>query len=54
MRPSIASLATGIQLAFEAERGISEANIDWVQQYEADYVWDTHWMPFFKEYYGTD
>jgi len=25
-----------------------------VQQYEADYVWDTHWMPFFKEYYGTD
>jgi hypothetical protein len=54
MRPSLASLASGIQLAFEAERGISEANIEWVQQYEADYVWDTHWMPFFKEYYGTD
>jgi hypothetical protein len=52
MRPSLSSMVQALELAFQQPREISQANMDFVQQFEVEHVWNTHWMPFFTEFYS--
>jgi hypothetical protein len=45
-------MVQALELAFEQPRGISQPNIDFAQQFEVEHVWDTHWMPFFMDFYS--
>ena len=50
--PSIPSLYEALKLAYDAPRGISHDNIQFARQFEVEHVWDTYWMPFFKEFFA--
>ena len=52
MRPTLSSMVQALELAYEQPRGISQPNIDFAQQFEVEHVWDTHWMPFFTDFYS--
>lgn len=53
VRPNIESTAKALALAYEQPRELSTENMKFVKQFEVEHVWDTHWMPFWKEYFGV-
>jgi len=52
MRPTLSSMVQALELAYKQPRELSQANMDFVKQFEVEHVWDTHWMPFFRDYFG--
>ena len=50
--PSIGSIVSALQQAYEAERGFSTVARKFALQFDVDTVWDEYWMPFLKDYFA--
>ena len=47
--PSINGITNALNAAYEGERGRSQKAIDFAKQFDADLIWETKWLPFFRE-----
>jgi glycosyltransferase involved in cell wall biosynthesis len=47
--PSVNGITNALNASYEAERGRSQKSIDFAKQFDADLIWDTKWVPFWKE-----
>lgn len=43
--PSVPSIVNALEQAYQAERGPSQASIDFASNFDVDLVWDKHWVP---------
>jgi glycosyltransferase involved in cell wall biosynthesis len=46
--PNVGEIVNALNQAFERGRGRSEKAIEFAKQYEANYVYETHWKPTLK------
>ena len=46
------SILGALRRANEADRGPSEKAIEFASQFAVETVWDNHWLPFLKDYWG--
>jgi glycosyltransferase involved in cell wall biosynthesis len=51
--PSIGSIVSALELAYNAERGFSAASRKFALDFDVETVWDKHWLPFFRERFGS-
>lgn len=49
--PNIGSIVNALELAYDAPRGVSKANIEFAKDFDVDRVWSWYWMPFLREFY---
>lgn len=47
--PSIPSVVSALELAYEAPRERSQVSIDFASEFDSEKVWQTHWTPIFKK-----
>lgn len=47
--PSVNGITNALNAAYESERGRSQKAIDFAKQFDADLIWETKWLPFWKE-----
>lgn len=47
--PSVPSIVSALEAAHKAPRGVSEASIEFAQQFDVDYVWDKYWLPVIEK-----
>jgi len=50
--PSINSIAKALEMAYEADRGVSAPSIAHAQQFNTEVVWRDHWLPFLKKQFS--
>lgn len=43
--PSVPSIVSALELAYQAERGPSKVAIDFAKQFDVETVWDKYWLP---------
>jgi len=51
--PDVSSIVKALQLAGQVDRGPSQTAVDFAQQFNVQTVWDQHWLPFWKDYFGV-
>jgi glycosyltransferase involved in cell wall biosynthesis len=51
--PDVSAIVKALRLAAEADRGASKVAQDFAQQFAVETVWDNHWMPFWRNYFGA-
>ena len=49
--PNVESIVVALEAAYDAERGVSDKAVAFVSQFDADYVYETHWRPTLKAIY---
>jgi hypothetical protein len=54
MIPDVQSILDGLQLAYEAERGVSTESVKFAKQFDVETVWNWYWLPFLRERFGAD
>lgn len=47
--PSVNGITNALNAAYESERGRSQKAIAFAKQFDADLIWETKWLPFWKE-----
>jgi hypothetical protein len=47
--PNVNRIVVALNEAYEGERGRSQKAIDFAKQFDADLIWETKWLPFFRE-----
>jgi glycosyltransferase involved in cell wall biosynthesis len=47
--PSVNKIVQALENAYNADRGVSKEAVEFAKQFDADFVWDTKWMPFLKD-----
>lgn len=47
--PSVPDIVKALELAYQADRGVSQASIDFAKKFDVDLVWDKYWTPFLKK-----
>ena len=47
--PLIPSILNALEESYKADRGESQASIQFAKQFHIDKVWDNYWLPFLKE-----
>lgn len=47
--PSVNGIVRSLNEAYDADRGRSQKAIDFAKQFDADLIWESKWVPFFKE-----
>lgn len=50
--PSIPSIISALELAYQSERGTDQASIDFAKQFDTERVWAEKWMPLWREVFG--
>lgn len=51
--PNIGSIVNALNLAYDAPRGVSVANIEFAKDFDVDRVWSWYWMPFLRSYFAN-
>lgn len=51
--PFISSIVEALKLAYDAPRGVDEDSIEFAKQFEVERVWQTKWLPFFKDFFNA-
>lgn len=51
--PSIASVTKALEMAYEADRGVSAVSVAHAQQFNVEVVWRDYWLPFLRGYFGA-
>lgn len=51
--PFVSSIVEALRQAADAPRGVDEESIGFVKQFEVETVWQTGWLPFFKEFFNA-
>jgi len=51
--PDVSSILGALKQSHEADRGPSQVAIDFASQFAVETVWDDHWLPFWKRYFGA-
>lgn len=46
--PLVPSIVAALKMAYEAERGTSQAALDFAKQFDVEAVWQNYWMPFLE------
>jgi glycosyltransferase involved in cell wall biosynthesis len=54
MIPDVQSILDGLQLAYEAERGVSTESVKFAKHFDVETVWNWYWLPFLRERFGAD
>lgn len=49
LTPSVPSILNALEESYRRERGTSKKAVEFAKQYDADFVYDTHWKPAMKE-----
>lgn len=49
--PLIDSIVKALELAYESDRGIDEASIEFAKDFAVEKVWAESWLPFLKSYF---
>jgi glycosyltransferase involved in cell wall biosynthesis len=52
MIPDVQSILDGLQLAYEAERGVSTESVKFAKQFDVETVWNWFWLPMLRERFG--
>lgn len=47
--PILGSVVEALNLAYDEPRGVSQASIDFAQQFDVDTVWNWYWLKFLRE-----
>lgn len=47
--PVISSIYSALEEAYKAERGVSQASVDFAKQFDVDTVWNWYWLPFLRD-----
>ena len=47
--PSVNGTVRALNEAYESERGRSQKAIDFAKEFDADLIWETKWLPFFRD-----
>lgn len=50
--PLVSSLVGALEQAHEADRGVSEASIEFAREFDVEKVWQTKWLPYLREIYA--
>lgn len=50
--PFIQSIVDALKLAYEADRGVDEASIEFAKNFEVERVWQDKWLPFFTDFFS--
>lgn len=50
--PDVSSIVGALKQAQDAERGPSDVARKFAEQFAVETVWDQHWLPFWKNYFG--
>lgn len=51
--PNPESVSAALELAFEADRGVSKASVEFAQQFDDQKIWAEKWHPFLKDYFDS-
>jgi len=49
MIPSVNKIVMALEEAYKAERGVSDEAVKFASQFDVEYVWENHWMPFLRD-----
>lgn len=49
MIPSVNKIVIALEEAYKAERGVSDEAVKFASQFDVEYVWENHWMPFLRD-----
>lgn len=51
--PFVQSIVDALKLAYDADRGVDEESVKFAQTFEVETIWQTKWLPFFKEFFNA-
>jgi glycosyltransferase involved in cell wall biosynthesis len=51
--PDVSAIVKALGLAADEPRGGSEQAANFAQQFAVETVWDNHWLPFWRNYFGA-
>lgn len=51
--PFISSIVEALKMAADAPRGVDEESIEFAKTFEVETIWQTKWLPFFKEFFNA-